>query len=240
MRSNIAVLAGLAVLLAPLAALAQDVPSLDEASVRDCVQGDQVILRIEACTRVIQDGVDSEENIAWAFINRALAYERVRRFDRALEDYNNALLLDPTYAVGYNNRGNLHASQGNLDLAIADHTRATEINPEYAEAWFNLGADYVEAEDDIEAIAAFDRAVALDPEYRLAIADRAAAHCRVGNVEEAIEDRLQLLAIGQFTAEDLQQFLQDGGYYRGAIDGLFGRGSRGALRAWTEAGCPPG
>ena len=34
--------------------------------------------------------------------------------------------------------------------------------------------------------------------------------------------------------------LQAEGFYKGAIDGLFGKGSRAALWAWTRNGCLAG
>jgi len=73
---------------------------------------------------------------------------------------------------------------------------------------------------------------------QVALTDRAAAYCALGEVEASVEDRLRLLELGRFSARELQEFLKDRGFYEAAIDGIFGRGSRAALRAWTEAGCP--
>ncbi|MGF1500417.1 MAG: tetratricopeptide repeat protein [Paracoccaceae bacterium] len=203
-----------------------------------CIQSDDTILRIEACTRVIQGEEVQGGNIAWAFNNRGLAYEAVQRFDRALADYNAALLLDPTYAVAYNNRGNVYALLGNLEAALADHTRAVELDPEYAQAFYNRGADYEEFGDTEAAIADYTRALEIEPDYTLALVSRAAAYCVSEDIDAAVGDYLSLLDAGHFTPTRLQEYLQERGFYRGAIDGIFGRGSRGALRAWAEAGCP--
>ena len=35
----------------------------------------------------------------------------------------------------------------------------------------------------------------------------------------------------------LQSILKRDGFYKGPLDGLIGKGSRAALRAWTRAGC---
>lgn len=205
-----------------------------------CRQSESPILRIEACTRLIEQSEEGDVNPSWAFTNRALAYEQTGRLDRALADHNTALLLDPDFALGYNNRGILHARMGNLDAAIADHARAVEIDPGYVDAWYNLGATFGDAGELEEAARAYDAALERDPDNLDALTNRAAVLCELGEVERSIEDRLRLLELGRFTAEELQIFLQDRGYYDAGIDGIFGRGSRAALREWTAAGCPRG
>ncbi len=208
------------------------------ADIDGCIQESDVILRIESCTRIIKSGDLSGADLSWAFINRGLAYEQVRRPERALGDYNTALLLNPDDAVGFNNRGNVLAKMGDLEGAVADHTRAIELDPDYVEAYYNRGADFEELGDLEAALRDYSRALEQDPDYTLARVSRAAAHCALGQVEPAVTDQLALLEEGHFTAEQMQQYLQERGFYRGAIDGIFGRGSQGALREWVSAGCP--
>ena len=43
-----------------------------------------------------------------------------------------------------------------------------------------------------------------------------------------------------FRWKDMQSYLRDRGFYKGAIDGAFGPASQKAQRAWTAAGCPSG
>jgi tetratricopeptide (TPR) repeat protein len=49
--------------------------------------------------------------------------------DRAIADYDQALKLDPNYALAYNNRGNAHFLKKNYDRAIADYDQAIRIDP---------------------------------------------------------------------------------------------------------------
>lgn len=241
MRATRATGVGLALALA-LPAAAQDggaAADRDIAALTEgCVQEEKIILRIESCTRLIRAAPESEGNLAWVFNNRGLAFETVRNFERALADYNTALLLDPTYAVGYNNRGNVHARLGDLDAAIADHSQAVEIDPDYADAWYNRGADYEETGDLVSAVEDYTRALEADGDYIQALVGRAAALCKLGEVDRAVADRLELIERDYFEPRDLQEYLAATGFYEGAIDGLFGPGSRAALTRWTEAGCP--
>ena len=240
MRQLLTTVAGAALTLWVAAAAAQENGDAEPAQqlVDGCVQGEDIILRIESCTRLISVEREADGNPAWAFNNRGAAYESMGRLERALSDYNTALLLDPGFAPGYNNRGNVQARRGDLDAAIADHAKAVEIDPDYVDAWINLARDHEEAGEPEQAIEAYTGALEAEPELAEALANRSALHCTVGNVEASIADRLRLLDIGFFTAEQLQEFLQNRDYYDGPIDGIFGAGSRAALTAWTEAGCP--
>lgn len=208
------------------------------ADIDGCIQESDVILRIESCTRIIKSEALTGKELAWAFNNRGLAYEQVRRPERALGDYNTALLLDPNYAVGFNNRGNVLASMGDIEGAVADHTRAIELDPEYAHAFYNRGADFEQLGDLEAAVRDYTRAIEADPEYAVALVSRAAANCALGAVDEAVADQLALLENGHFTAEQMQVYLKSRDHYGGSIDGIFGRGSRAALRSWVEAKCP--
>lgn len=209
-----------------------------EEDVQGCIQDGDIILRIESCTRVINSELLNGPDLAWAYNNRGLAYEQVRRLERALGDYDTALELDPNYAVGFNNRGNVQAALGDLEAAVADHTRAIELDPDYAHAYYNRGADFEELGDMEAALRDYTRAVEADPDYTLARISRSAANCVLGNVEETVADQLALLEAGHYTAVQMQEYLASKEFYTSAIDGIFGPGSRRALREWAEAKCP--
>ena len=57
------------------------------------------------CTAVIQSGLIVGHNLAIAYNNRGNAYKANGDLDRAIADYNQAIALDPKYALAYNNRG---------------------------------------------------------------------------------------------------------------------------------------
>ncbi len=68
----------------------------------------------------------------------------------------------------------------------------------------------------------------------------AAARCTLGQVAASVDDRMQALRLGYFTAIALQSVMRYRGFYKDAIDGDFGPASKRALRDWTAAGCPSG
>jgi tetratricopeptide (TPR) repeat protein len=52
----------------------------------------------------------------------------------AIDDLNEAILLDPTYPAAYNDRGNVWRDNKEYDKAIADFTEAIRVDPNFAVA----------------------------------------------------------------------------------------------------------
>ncbi len=75
---------------------------------------------------------------ASCFYNRALAFDALGRPERALLDYDQALLLDPTFAEALLSRGLLHYRAKRYDLAIADIRRAAELGSDRAVVFAEL------------------------------------------------------------------------------------------------------
>ena len=75
----------------------------------------------------------------WPYYSRGLAYYCKGDYDRAIEDYNQAIKLNPKDAKTYNNRGRAHYYKGDYDRAIEDYNQAIKLNPEYVIAYNNRG-----------------------------------------------------------------------------------------------------
>jgi Tfp pilus assembly protein PilF len=74
-----------------------------------------------------------------AYVNRAVAYTARRQYDKALEDYTDALGLDSNSVPVYNNRGVLYTATEEYELALADFDRAISIDSNYAYSYINRG-----------------------------------------------------------------------------------------------------
>ena len=133
-------------------------------------------------------------------------------YDRAIEDYNKAIALDPNYADAYNNRGAVYAKNSlikalldknknpriadvyknnadeDYDRAIEDYNKAIALDPNYALAYARRGSAYDNKGQYDRAIEDYNKAIALDPNYAAAYNNRGLAYYKKGNMGRAISD----------------------------------------------------
>lgn len=83
--------------------------------------------------------------------------------DRALEDFNRAIKIDPQRADGYLGRANTLNTMGRYEDALKDYERALEIDSKLANAYINRGSAYSHLGDYEKAIADYEKGLELDP-----------------------------------------------------------------------------
>jgi tetratricopeptide (TPR) repeat protein len=152
--------------------------------------------QITNCTNAIRSGKYAGADIAWAYYNRAIAYHRGRRdLDRAMEDYDEAIRLDPSKATYHNNRAIAYRAKGELDLAIADYDHAIRLDPQHASAYHNrANVQFERGELDL-AIADYTAAIRVDPKYAIAYRNRGEAYQTRGDLARAIADYGEAIGI---------------------------------------------
>ena len=85
---------------------------------------------INGCTAVVQFGSSTEKNMALASSNRGDAYRSTGEYDRAIEDFDRAIQLDPSNALAHSNRGFAHFFKAEFSGAAADFLRSFELQPD--------------------------------------------------------------------------------------------------------------
>ena len=88
----------------------------------------------------------------------------------------------------YNERGNVHNSQGSRTRAISDYDRAIKINPKYSAAYYNRGNAYSLQGDHIRAISDYDQAIKLNSQFSEAYNNRGIVYGSQGNHIQAMSD----------------------------------------------------
>jgi tetratricopeptide (TPR) repeat protein len=174
----------LAGLLWALPALAQTPQERRYCEGEDDTTVDQ---RIAGCSAVIRAGRDKGEKLAEAFHSRGIAYRFKGDYDRAIQDYSQAIKLNGKLAMAFNNRGVAYDKKGDYDRSIADFDQAIKLKPS-AEAHFNRGNAYLGKSQYAQAIDDYNAALKLQGDFAPAFDNRCWARAVVGILKQALAD----------------------------------------------------
>lgn len=87
----------------------------------------------------------------------------MRNYEKAIQSYKKALLLNSGYIEVYNNIGVAYKEWGKSDIALKYLKEAIRLNPSYSEAYNNLGNAQKDLSQLDEAIDNYSKAIELNP-----------------------------------------------------------------------------
>jgi tetratricopeptide (TPR) repeat protein len=191
-------------------AAAQDAstPPSSEENWKRCRQAD-ADARLAGCRALIQSGQEKPSELARAYHYRGIAYSAKKLFDSAIEDFNEAIKLDPAFVDAYGDRGIALTAAGRLMDAIPDFTRVVEADPKSAYAFYDRGLCYEILGLDDLAIEDFSAAIAIMPNDAFKWERRGTIYFRKGQHDLALADYEKALTLDPQYAPAL--------YGRGAV-----------------------
>ncbi len=92
-----------------------------------------------------------------------------QKWEQAIHELNQAVSIDPAYAVAYNNLGVLYSYLGDQRREAEALEKAIRVNDHFALAYVNLGRMHIHAGDYPAAEALLDKASAFDPTDTMAL-----------------------------------------------------------------------
>jgi hypothetical protein len=104
------------------------------------------------------------ERAPLAYYNRGVVYAKKGQVDKAIDDFNRTITLDPSDYQAYYNLGVLYGKAGSYDKAIQYFSVAIEINQGYDPAYFNRGKYYAKTGKMELALADYQKACELGNE----------------------------------------------------------------------------
>ena len=181
-----------------------------------CLSGRVAVKKITACTRVIESGNLSSEDLAIAHYRRGESYAADDDYEMAIADYTKAIesgdlsgekLRDAYYGRGrvygrkvirltFRDPGNAQELENQLDLAIADYTKVIELDPAaylVEHIYIDRGKFYEKKGNLDLAFADYTKAIEVDPdEYTYlrrgnAYADQGKHDLAIADYTKAIE-----------------------------------------------------
>lgn len=140
------------------------------------------------------------ERIQLAYNFRGLAFANTGQFEKAIEDFDRAIELDPYFRDAFLNRGTAFENMGRFESAIENLDTAIALNPSY-EAFFNRGITFEKTGQLARAIADYDNAIALDPSRYEAYLAAGRSQGKNGSFDKAIEYFTRAIVINPMNAE---------------------------------------
>ena len=139
-------------------------------------------------TTALRDKTLAKDRRATILNDRAVAYVRLGKTKKAIEDFNRAVELFPEYAVVYNNRGNLLLALGLYEEAYKDFNRSIALAPGYAAAYNNRAGAQMRLGNTDGAIRDYTHAIKLMPSNPASLSGRGRVHLVLGRPHAAIRD----------------------------------------------------
>ena len=199
LTQSIFVILAILVLLSAGSSLAQSPRDWSKCIGRE---GPIVDVVIEGCTAVIQSNQDPPQKLATAFDNRGVAYRLKGEYDHALQDYEQAIRLNPDNANAFNNRGIIYRIKGDYDHAIADYGEAIWLkNSDFPAAFYNRALAYDDKGEYDRALTDFDVVMRFDEKNALALYARGLTLLKKGDAAAGKADIAAAKAINPNIAE---------------------------------------
>jgi tetratricopeptide (TPR) repeat protein len=104
-----------------------------------------------------------------AYANRGLAYWELCNYERALDDYLEAIRLNSRNAIALRGAGEMLVKLEKPYDAVSHLSAAIDVDPNYAKAFTALGIAYFHCKEWGKSYRALKRAVSLDPNDRIAL-----------------------------------------------------------------------
>jgi len=116
-------------------------------------------------------------------------------YDKAIQDYNQAISRDPKSARALAGRGAAYLDKGDYDRAIQDFNETLRLAPQAARSFNGRGTAYFAKGNYGRAIEDFNEAIRLNPKTGRALMNRGIANMYAGHFAEAQQDLIQNLQL---------------------------------------------
>lgn len=173
-----------------------------------CEQGDKLMAEIKYQEAIpfFDRAIELNGKYPQAFAHLARAYAKIQKNDKALDNCNMALKLDPHLVEAYNTRASAYVSlayramregkskeaEFNFHQAIDDFSRVISFQPQNYSVYISRSDAYAPLKEFTKAIADCTSAINVAPkesfEYAWAYQQRAFHYADSGNYKEAMSD----------------------------------------------------
>jgi len=154
-----------------------------------------------------------------AYLNRAHYWYKNNRREKAIEDLNAVIEINPDYLLARLNRGFIYLENNDNEKALQDYNRYLEfaspydtsgnvLNPSVYDALGNRGLIYCRMGQYEKALADFELAIKFNPSNPINYINRAIAYQKQGRIAEARQDLQTAEKLGAEIDPSLRKLLK--------------------------------
>lgn len=141
-------------------------------------------------------------------------YSDLAMYDEALEQFTEAIRLDPTNDVAFNNRGFAYDRMGEYRRAVADYTIAIAYDPTDPVSYLNRGSTYYDIDEYQRSVDDLTFVIENDPENHVAYNNRALSLEQLGDIDGALADYAVSISLQPVEETGLEHYNRGILYYR--------------------------
>ncbi|MCD6279358.1 tetratricopeptide repeat protein [Candidatus Micrarchaeota archaeon] len=138
---------------------------------------------------------------AQTYYHRGNTYFEKGNYEKAIENYNMAIILNPHFSEAYFSRALSYYYLKNYDRAITDYSKSLELDPSNPVIYNNLGDAYYRKQNFDRAIENYDKAIELNNKYLKAYYNRGLAYACKEDFDTAIENFDKVIKLNPNFAE---------------------------------------
>lgn len=138
----------------------------------------------------VQKQGDSNENLKTFkdYNQRGIKFFKSKEYDKAIQDFTEAIKLAPKNAVLYQNRGDSYYNLKQYEKAIQDFNTSLNLNADSYNPYNLRGNSYYGLREYNKAIQDYTEAIRLNPEDAVLYSNRGNCYFNLKNYQKAIED----------------------------------------------------
>ena len=146
---------------------------------------------------------------------KAKGYQQEYDQEKAIENYQLAISLNPNLTESFIALGDLYDESGSTEEAIQNYEKAVALNPNWTEGLIRLGGAYTDQGDYKKATEYYEHAVALDPKRADGFERLGYLYKKDNQFGKAIENYEKSI---QLDTSSFENFIQLGKLYKGNMD----------------------
>ena len=178
------------VMVVTTAACAGDPASNIDATIEAGIAATMVGVELENAVKATMAPPLAKEHF-----NRGFTYGKLGEYEKAIQEYDKVIQLNPAHTFAYFNRGHAYYSLGQHQRTIQDFDKVIQLNPKNEKAYSNRGYTYFRLGQYQRAIQDYDEAIQLDPNRAFFYDSRSIAYRNLGQDAESDADKAKACSL---------------------------------------------